>query len=648
MAPLLLELMDMDERRPASGSTRWRRGGLITLVALVVAMGFLWRPILLPLVRHGSAVGAPAPDAQEALIRRQHEGLTALIARAEAGPLVPAGQHVLVGVDQKLVQSLLHVLVPADYVVSGRYRIRVEAAVVSFEDGFALVRLEGRASLVGREQDVFADVTVFGDLHVERTQQRTDVLQTRIRLLAVEARRVAVVVESRQAEQLVEELGRERLEHFAAMASVLEIPVRQSYSLEVPAAGPDGPVRIAGAAIPIQLNVIDVTAFAGRMWITMAAAVGPGAVAPATPMLPAVPSAALPAARMAQMHREQHLRLESLLGRDPVMAKAMQTEGDVVVAVRSDFAREVVRQVARSYFDRVVIDLRDIDVFKQGDIRKQTPLGRVRVGKWAMDMRVHRVRGVLRAGDPDVDFREGNRVQLAFPVHLEEGQGSATLDFAYDSKGLANLVCKDFQAEQTVQGGVIPENYPVQGAFTLHTAPRSLTATPAFTDEFRVRLDLDPGSWASVRARLQQEDRVGRCGLALDPDKALVDLRALAGRGFDVRLPGQLFRTVALPSQGAQSVQVDRHAVAVRVSQNGLGLGPAAVWYSAWVAVDLPAGLSGAQARSSTPRTPSWTAQCAQQKNVPSFSAPWPMIVHPQCWQVGASAWIAHSKLSNT
>ena len=348
------------------------------------------------------------------------------------------------------------------------------------------------------------------------------------------------------------------------------------------------------------------------------------------------------------MHREQHERVEALLRRDPVMAQALRTEGDVVIAVRSEFAQAVVRQVARSYFDRVTIDLRDIDVYKQGDLRKQTPLGKMRVGAWAMDMRVHRVRGVLRAGEPDVGFHEGNRVQLAFPVHLEEGQGRATMGFAYDSKGLANLVCKDFQAEQTVQGGVIPEDYPVQGSFRLQTGPGTLTAKPTFPDEFRVKLDLDPGSWAAVRARLQREDRLGRCGLALDPEKALADLRALAGRGFDVRLPGQIFRTVALPAQAAQTVRVDTHAVGVQVSQNGLSLGRAAVWYSAQVAVRLPAGLRAPQARSSTPRTPSWTAQCAQQKKVPSFSTPWPTIVHPQCSQVGASAWIAHSKLSNT
>lgn len=627
--------------------TRTTRAGAVVVVALVIALGFLWRPVVRPLLRHLSPQAVPPPTAQEALIRSQYDGLRTLVARAERGPFVPPGQHALVGVDQSLVRTLLGALVPADYVIADRYRIHVETADVSFEDGFPQVRLEGRGSLMGQEENVFADVTVYGDLHVERTQKSAEVLQTRIRLLAVDARRAALVVESRQAEELVEDLGRQRLEEFAALASAVEIPVRQSYEFEVPAAGPAGPVSIAAASIPVQFSVLDVTAFGGRLWVSMAAAVGPGAVAPATPpMEPLAPHDVTPAL-MARMHREQHDRIQELLARDPLMAEAMQTKGDLVIFARTEFARAVIRQVARQYFDRVAVDLRDIDVFKEGDLRKDTPLGKMRVGQWAVDMRVHRVQGVLRAGDPQIRFRDGNRVELDFPLHLEQGQGRATLDFAYDSKGLANLFCKDFQAEQTVQGGVIPEDYPINGAFTLHTAARSLTARPSFTDEFRLRLDLDPGSWAAVRARLQKEDRLGRCGLALDPDKALADLRALAGRGFDVRLPSQLFRTVALPSETAQSVQVANQPVGVTVSQNSLRLGSAAVWYSAQVAVDLPAALRP-QARSSMPRTPSAVAQCAQQKNRPSFSDPWPMMVQPQCSQTGARPWIAHSKQSKT
>src|SRR5688572_5016309 len=45
---------------------------------------------------------------------------------------------------------------------------------------------------------------------------------------------------------------------------------------------------------------------------------------------------------------------------------------------------------------------------------------------------------------------------------------------------------------------------------------------------------------------------------------------------------------------------------------------------------------------------PACRAQCAQQKKCPPPSMPCPMILHLQCSHMGASLWIAHSKLSKT
>src|SRR5581483_8232910 len=53
-------------------------------------------------------------------------------------------------------------------------------------------------------------------------------------------------------------------------------------------------------------------------------------------------------------------------------------------------------------------------------------------------------------------------------------------------------------------------------------------------------------------------------------------------------------------------------------------------------------------ARSRRPVAPCPCAQCAQQKIRPFASTPCPTTRQPQCAHTGASAWIAHSKLSKT
>jgi hypothetical protein len=53
------------------------------------------------------------------------------------------------------------------------------------------------------------------------------------------------------------------------------------------------------------------------------------------------------------------------------------------------------------------------------------------------------------------------------------------------------------------------------------------------------------------------------------------------------------------------------------------------------------------QARSASAVTPFSFAQWAQQKVLPSASTPCPMIRQPQCSQLGAIAWIAHSNFAS-
>lgn len=219
----------------------------------------------------------PRVEPEEAVLVRKREGLTALVAAAAKGPLIPF-EKALVIVDQSVVQELLTAAMPFERVIGGRYRVQVTAASVEFDDGFALVRLDGRASVAGTAAS--AELRVYGDLNVVSLDPASGALRGRIRLIAFEARRVDVLGVGASAERLVEELGREELESFAPLAATLEIPVRFEREVAIPAVE-TGEVRIAAATLPLGLGVRDVKALRGKLWICVDVDTGPPSPAPA-------------------------------------------------------------------------------------------------------------------------------------------------------------------------------------------------------------------------------------------------------------------------------------------------------------------------------------------------------------------------------
>lgn len=237
-----------------------------------------------------------AATAEQAVLERQRLGLETLLAASRAGALVPF-HDVLVVADERLVAEVIAAALPFERVLGGRYRIRVTRAEAHFEDGFALVRLEGDASFADRPAgNGHADVTVYGGLDVVGLDPESGVLRGGVKVIAVDARRVgAYGVQSSLAEDLVEELGREKLETFGALVSKIEIPVKLERSVTLPAVGP-GDVHIDAATIPLQAAVTDVKAFRGKLWVSVdvspaspAPSVSPAS--PASPVSPVSPAA---------------------------------------------------------------------------------------------------------------------------------------------------------------------------------------------------------------------------------------------------------------------------------------------------------------------------------------------------------------------
>jgi hypothetical protein len=306
--------------------------------------------------------------------------------------------------------------------------------------------------------------------------------------------------------------------------------------------------------------------------------------------------------------RAEHERLRGEFSRladhDPVVTEALAQGGDVILGIRPALVEGVLREVASRYLDRVLLDLPlEKQVRDSGELKLGTFLGRLKAGTWTLDVTIHSVHGMLRARPPHVASAPGNMLALEIPVVLEEGHGTATVRFTWDSHSVASVLCRDFEVTKRLAGEVLAREYRVSGAFQLSAGPEALRLEPRFPRrEFRIQVDLTDRSWAQVQAAIEEQDEILRCGLALDPDSLLARLRARLHEGFDVKLPRSLFRPVDFPAAVRQEATIEDHRVDLAVKTRALTITPVSVWYGADVRTRIEAEPSEAAPPAAPPR----------------------------------------------
>jgi hypothetical protein len=281
-------------------------------------------------------------------------------------------------------------------------------------------------------------------------------------------------------------------------------------------------------------------------------------------------------------------RLAQATAGDPVVREALARQGSVGLALRPRAAEEILLEASRLYLDRVVLDLAlEKRVSEEGTLRVGTFFGKMKAGEWTVEATVHRVKGVLRAERPILRPRSPDAVTFDVPVVLQAGQGDATIRFEWDAKSVANVICRDFEMEGRLAGRALADAYRLKGAFALRAGPDSLTAIPEMSPTpFRIRVDLTAESWRDVEKAIALQDKLLRCGLALDPDSVRVRLKDLLSRGFAVKLPRSLLRPVSFPAGVVRTVTIGGQTRKVAVATSDFELTPEALWYSAAVAVE--------------------------------------------------------------
>jgi hypothetical protein len=274
-------------------------------------------------------------------------------------------------------------------------------------------------------------------------------------------------------------------------------------------------------------------------------------------------------------------QLETHLSAEPLLTCDEVESGDVVVGIRTPYLGDVIREVSRRYLDRVRLDLApDIHVREKGELETKTFFGKMKLGDWSVNLNIARLQGVLAGSTPELSIASANTVRVTMPVSIVQGRGSGTVRFGWDSKSVANLVCKDFELTESLEATVLPDRYLVRGGFKLMADAARVVAEPVFPREkYRVRVDLTPESWAKAEAALRSQDTLGKCGLAMNPEQVVSQLRDLGHKGFEFRLPRTLFRPIVLPARIHSEVAAYGTKVAVQVEPRLLRLTDEALWY---------------------------------------------------------------------
>jgi hypothetical protein len=269
-------------------------------------------------------------------------------------------------------------------------------------------------------------------------------------------------------------------------------------------------------------------------------------------------------------------RLDDLLPRDRSLQGMPHTA--LRFGIPTSLTRDLIKRVTAGLVDQVTLVLESLRFRKVGTIKKVVTLG-----EYALDVSVDQVVARLRTGEPGIQFG-GNQVKVALPVTVASGSGRATIHFTWAGRSVAGALCGDLDITREVTGGVKPDRYVVAGTLLLSSASERILATPRFPVR-TVNLKVVPSteSWAAVEKVIQE--KVGVCGFVLGKVDILQIVRRIVDQGFNVRLPTERLKPMAVPVGIEPSVTLGGKTFTLGLRVGGFAITEEAIWLGADVDV---------------------------------------------------------------
>jgi hypothetical protein len=202
--------------------------------------------------------------AQKVVLQREVEGLRESVSRLERGEPVFPMEDIAVAIDEALLRDLILAELPFEMDVD-TFHVLLSQAEVRFQ-GAPTVRLRGgmtRSGLI----DIEAAVEVIGALADIAVDGAKGTLTAKIAVDHIDIEKAAGI-EKLISGSTLDEIARALRLAIADKLPTIRIPVKLEQAIELPVVD-EGPVRVAGARLPIDVGVDRVFAGQGRLWVAI-------------------------------------------------------------------------------------------------------------------------------------------------------------------------------------------------------------------------------------------------------------------------------------------------------------------------------------------------------------------------------------------
>jgi hypothetical protein len=202
--------------------------------------------------------------ARKVVLQREVEGLRESVSRLEKGEPVFPMEAFAVAIDEGLLRDLILAELPFE-TDADKFHLILREAEVHFQ-GAPTVRLRGAMTRSGLI-DIGAAVEVIGALADIAIDAANGTLTAKIAVDHIQIEKAAGIEKLISGSSL-DEIARTLRLAIENKLPAVRIPVKLEQAIELPVVD-EGPVRVAGARLPIDVAVDRVFAGQGRLWVAI-------------------------------------------------------------------------------------------------------------------------------------------------------------------------------------------------------------------------------------------------------------------------------------------------------------------------------------------------------------------------------------------